>query len=63
LKIAGDIGTFGGGVGGTGDVSSLKAATPGHGSPPEGMAKLGSEDNDALLPVELPEDLFALSDC
>ena len=49
-NIAGDMGTFGGGVGGTGLVKSLKAATPGHGSPP-GMTR----DSDCLLiadPVE-----------
>jgi hypothetical protein len=59
LNIAGDIGIFGGGVGGMGEVNILNAATPAHGSPPPGITKAGSEDSDVLLEVELIEDLFA----
>lgn len=53
--MAGDIGTFGGGVGGTGDVSSLNAATPGHGSPCEGMVRAGREFLEVLLVFESTE--------
>jgi hypothetical protein len=62
-NIAGDMGTFGGGVGGTGEVKSLNAATPGHGSPPDGIAREGKELREALLPVEPVEFRFDLIDC
>ena len=54
------MGTFGGGVGGTeeGDVINLNAATPGHGSPPDGITSAGSAFRVALLPPEFSEDLF-----
>jgi hypothetical protein len=63
LKIAGDIGTFGGGVGGTGDVSNLKAATPGQGSPPEGMTSAGREVLEVLLAIESVDDRCDLCAC
>jgi hypothetical protein len=57
------MGTFGGGVGGTGEVKSLNAATPGHGSPPEGMARAGKELREALLAADSLEFRFDLFDC
>src|ERR1700693_342230 len=61
-NIAGDMGTFGGGVGGTedGDVINLNAATPGHGSPPDGIRRAGRAFRVALPSPELSEDLFDL---
>lgn len=42
------MGTFGGGVGGIGEVINLKASTPGQGSPPRGIDKAGSAVLEAL---------------
>jgi hypothetical protein len=56
VKRAGDIGTFGGGVGGTGDVKALNASTPGHGSPREGMTSAGSEPREALDALESADE-------
>jgi len=52
FKTAGDIGTFGGGVGGTGEESFLKAVMAAHWLSAFGMIRDGSELRLALNPVE-----------
>lgn len=64
VSKAGDIVTFGGGVGGTGEANCrLNAVTSAHGSPFEGITREGSELKEFLLPIEPVDDLFAREDC
>lgn len=46
-------------MGGTGDVRSLNASTPGHGSPCEGIARTGREFLEVLLLTESTDDRLA----